>query len=251
MPAALEDNSLLTIGRFLREASRLFAETATNDILRLDAGLRTLSLAASLVAYEREEETWENARDLESRLEALVGEVERSRREGVWQKTHVNLHSVFGIKWLESAHSDFLAWMLDPKESHCVSDQFISAFVSKFFGGRQLPYLSANVTRERQEGGERPDIVVEGADWYLVIENKVRQSESENQTPRYADRWRGKARTVLMAFVTRYGDEPQSDEFVPVSYREIRELLENIDFKGDAGTLVGHFAEHIFLDLER
>jgi hypothetical protein len=186
----------------------------------------------------------------------LISTVKQIQERGLWRKTYFNLFETLGYQRLEDTHSNILAWLLNPEESHGLGDAFLRAFVDKVFNITNLPIIfPVKVFREKQEGNNRPDVIVEGNNWWLVIENKIDSDEQEDQIKRYANRWkrRGKLReNVLLAFLSPSGWKPESNDFIPVSYRTIRELLENksMSFKGDSNFLCRHFIDHIILDLE-
>jgi hypothetical protein len=182
----------------------------------------------------------------------LISTVELMQKRGLWRKTYFNLFEVFGYQRLEDAHSNILAWLLNPKEAHSLGVAFLRGFVDKVFNIKDLPAnFSVKVFREKQEGKNRPDIVVEDNNWWLVIENKIDSNEQEDQTKRYADKWKRKGKigeNVLLAYVHPTGQQPESHDFIPVSYRTIREFLETMNFQGDSNVLIRHFTNHIFLD---
>ena len=214
-----------------------------SGLLRLRDGLATI--------YEREED--QRVRDFKMAFDSLISAVKDSRERGVWRKTYFNLFATLGYQRLEETHSNILAWLLNPEEAHGLGDVFLRTFVKRVFD-KELPVcFPVKVIRERQEGEDRPDIVVEGNNWWLVIENKIDSTEQEKQTKRYAKRWRIKGKigeNVFFAFLTPSGRSPESGDFKAVSYRLIRELLESMHFQGDSNFLIRHFINHIFFDLE-
>jgi hypothetical protein len=209
-------------------------------------------LAAKAANNKREE----SKRNEEFRVAftGLISTVKQAQKNGVWRKTYFNLFETFGYHRLEEAHSNILAWLLNPEESHGIGDIFLRDFIKTVFNPKELPvYHPVNIMREKQEGSDRPDIIVQGKNWWLVIENKIDSREQEDQTKRYADKYkcRGKLReNIFLAFLSPSGWQPESCDFTPVSYRTIRQLLENMQFQGDSNILIRHFVDHIFLDLE-
>lgn len=191
--------------------------------------------------------------EFKEEFNTLISKVKETKKKGQWQKNYFNLFTTLGYQRLEEVHSNILAWLLNQEEAHSLGDAFLRAFVKRVFN-KDLPlYLDFKVNRESQEGEDRPDIVVEGNNWWLIIENKIYSTEQENQTLRYAERWGVKGNigdNVLLAFISPSGWSPKSPDFKPVSYRTIRELLENMHFQEDSNFLICHFIDHIFLDLE-
>ncbi|MDD5616467.1 MAG: PD-(D/E)XK nuclease family protein [Candidatus Methanoperedens sp.] len=182
----------------------------------------------------------------------LISTVKQAQEKGLWQKTYFNLFNTFGYLRLEAVHSNVLAYLLNPEETHGLGDNFLRSFVYRVFNIKNLPInSSAKVFREKYEGGYPMDIVVKGNNWWLVIENKIDSDEQEDQTKRYSEIWKRRVKrgeNVLLAFLSPPGWQPESSDFIPVSYKTIRELLECLQFQGDSEVLVRHFTDHIFLD---
>lgn len=210
-------------------------------LLRLRNGFDTI--------YEQEKpQRVEEFRIVFSRL---ISTVKQMQENGLWRKTYFNLFTILGYQRLEDAHSNILAWLLNPEESHGLGDAFLRDFVRRVFDKELLKYFPVKVKRESQDGDDRLDIVVEGNNWWLIIENKIDSTEQENQTKRYADHWRNRGiigENVFLAFLSPSGWLPESRDFKPVSYRTIQKLLENQKFQGDSDFLIRHFKDHIFLD---
>lgn len=200
--------------------------------------------------HEREEE--QKVEEFKSAFFLLISKVKQVQENGLWQKVYFNIFETLGYQRLEVVHSNILAWLLSPEESHGLGDKFLRAFVYEVFNKKDLPNnLPVKVFREKSEGRDRPDIIIEGHKWWLVIENKIDSGEQEDQTKRYAAKYkcRGKLReNVFLAFLSPSGWLPKSRDFTPVSYRTIRELLESMNFQGDSDLLIRHFKDHIFLD---
>jgi hypothetical protein len=108
--------------------------------------------------------------------------------------------------------------------------------------------------KNRQTAGDRPDIVVRGHNWILVLENKIDAAEGEKQTLRYSERWKRMAanqrRRPFFAFVSPHGSQADSSDFAPVSYETIREILMNLPLPDRSNVLVKHLVDHILDDLE-
>jgi hypothetical protein len=183
----------------------------------------------------------------------LISAVKQAQEKGLWRKTYFNLFNTFGYLRLEAVHSNVLAYLLNPEETHGLGDNFLRSFVYRVFNNiKELPInYSAKVFREKHEGGYPMDIVVKGNNWWLVIENKIDSDEQEDQTKRYSEIWKRRVKrgeNVLLAFLSPSGWQPESLDFIPVSYKTIRELLECLQFQGDSEVLVRHFTDHIFLE---
>src|ERR1039457_4692677 len=85
------------------------------------------------------------------------------------------LFSLGGKGYYENPASDLLAFFLKPDAEHGFKDLFLKAFLECMKGGyADLGTAGATVRREDvTEEGNRPDLVVQGQDWVLLIENKI------------------------------------------------------------------------------
>ena len=108
-----------------------------------------------------------------------------------WQ-SEVDIFDELGMHGSEEFHSDFLAWLLNPKASTDLGDRFLRSFLARSRTPRVLraaERLSTTVERERPvEGGRgRLDIFMcnEDATFVCVVENKVWLGESGNQLAFY------------------------------------------------------------------
>ena len=189
-------------------------------------------------------------------LNRLSGAIRDAKYDGTWRRSHFNIFAVLGRQRLEETHSNVLAWLLDPCEAHGLGPAFLEALLSKVSNPTVPPNSSGVIVeREKQEGGGRPDIVVHGEGWYLVIENKIDTRERNGQTHRYAQRCGAKpGLSKFFYYLTPRGDEPDSSEFTSVTYRTIRQVLEKVIEErkptADAEVLIRHLCTHILTDLE-
>ncbi|MDK1492465.1 PD-(D/E)XK nuclease family protein [Sinorhizobium sp. 7-81] len=99
---------------------------------------------------------------------------------------------------MEIRHSSILAWLLDPRETHGLSDRFLRGFLCEAMRGQsalgsptaleiaQADLRDAEVRREWQQ----IDIFVllPRLNWAFVIENKFHSSQHEGQLAKYAER---------------------------------------------------------------
>jgi hypothetical protein len=151
----------------------------------------------------------------------------------------LNLFSALGICDDEFSHSRFLAFLLDPAESHDQRALFLHSFLARF-----APRLLASpgdlhaafVRREFAAGSDRPDIVVflPGVG-VLCIENKTWSKEGPRQIARYQDWLASQGRgTKQLVFLTPAGREPRTAKrcaipVTPVSYGAIAEWLRSLE----------------------
>lgn len=153
-----------------------------------------------------------------------------------------NIFTALRIVDTELKHSTFLAWLMDPNESHGLGDYFLSLFLRKaafrtsasgidspsVFDIDSWHFDSAEVLREYQ----RIDIFIRSEEhkFICVIENKIQSGEHDNQLKRYR-------RTVqneypcyrkLFIYLTISGDIPSDDSYIPLSYEDIIPLIERL-----------------------
>src|ERR1700722_13899705 len=99
---------------------------------------------------------------------------------------------------LEEYHSNFIAYLLDPKGTHDCDSFFLNRFIKKIRESKTIvndikdeELLTAEVGREIViDPAGRIDILLQSKSknsWVIFIENKVRSEESENQVKSYHD----------------------------------------------------------------
>ena len=143
-----------------------------------------------------------------------------------------NFFEAVGVTRQELRHSDFLAFLLDPRQPHGLGDSFLSIFLRKVVQSSDLtgmPFSAIDVTlwdladtKVRREW-RRIDLLIlnESLQLAIIIENKIGSSEHSDQLRRYLDvvskifhGWR-----VAGVYLTPDGDAPSEDAFVPCSYK--------------------------------
>lgn len=193
-----------------------------------------------------------NAEEFREQLERLKLRIDVARKSGAWNSSDHNIFRILGCARNEEVHSNVLAWLLDPEESHGIGSRFLTIFMVRVFQKTDV-CIPIEVLKNRQFGSDRPDIVIRGHNWILVLENKIDAAEGEMQTSRYSERWRTLAamqkREPFFAFVSPNGFPAKAVEFVPVSYGMIREMVEELQ-TGDSNLLLTQLIEHIRDDLE-
>jgi hypothetical protein len=195
-------------------------------------------------------------RDLQ-RLEALLAEF--------------NIFEAIGAVRQEFRHSDFLAFLLDPRANHRLGDAFLKRLLKHVLVTVREPAVraveidatdldDASVRREWQH----IDILVHHPESRLIclIENKIGSTEHSNQLRRYRNtvqRYFADHRAVLV-YLTPEGDEPSDDAYVPISYRDVTEVVDAVrtsrasTLGPDVRTLMEHYTtmlrRHIVADSE-
>ena len=157
-----------------------------------------------------------------------------------WRE-EVDIFDVLRLDGSEEFHSNFLAWLLDPKGSHGLGDNFLRGFLLASGAScaiRAVDRPSTEVQREKSlelEGGYgRLDIWMlnENADFICAIENKVWSPESGDQLAWYrkvlARDHHGQR--VHLVFLTPLGARPddpaEREHWTTMSYTDILRLVE-------------------------
>jgi len=162
--------------------------------------------------------------DLE-RLEALLAEF--------------NIFEALNIARQELRHSDFLAFLMDPRQNHGLGDAFLKRLLKRVLAGAEDPPLSAieiDVADLRgalvRREWHQIDILIHDPEDHLVcaVENKIGSGEHSDQLRRYRQIVSQQFPTdrAILVFLTPEGDPPSDETFIPVSYTEIADLVDAV-----------------------
>jgi len=169
-----------------------------------------------------------------------------------------NLFEALNITRQEIRHSRFLAYLLDPNETHGLGDQFLRAILRTTLGDdSECPVSRLDVElKDLSDAGvycERDhfDITVQIPELELlfVIENKVGAAESEAQLETYRKRAQeryGEYR-FLGCFLTPDGYEGTDENWFTLSYGAVCEVLTRIlgqeTLADDVTIAINHYIE--------
>jgi PD-(D/E)XK nuclease superfamily len=103
-----------------------------------------------------------------------------------------NIFKILGLEHAEIRHSNFLAWLLEPKGSHELGTQFLKLFLKDVFAFDvygwsnefKVDGMNLNTAEIRREW-EHIDILIETDEFVVAIENKILSGEHSNQLSRY------------------------------------------------------------------
>ena len=175
-----------------------------------------------------------------------------------------NIFEALGIVRQEIRHSNFLAWLMNPAQTHGLGDSFLKGFLFKtsvearMLGIETISPVDADVwdlteTEIRREW-RNIDITLldQSLKFVCVIENKVFSGEHSDQLRRY--------REVLEAEFPDYtrhyvllnvsGEEPSdSDFYVGVTYDEVCDVIERL-LKMKASTIGDDVATVLLIAFE-
>jgi hypothetical protein len=190
--------------------------------------------------------------ELENRLTEFRDELfilwnegfQQIRDERLQSQRNPTLMEIFGVEEEEFSHSHFISWLLDPKASHGIGEVFLRKFIEKAAKEKKMSTDGIhfkNVHIEREKGGEEgiPDIVLGNESFDCLIENKIKSGEGRSvdengkvvyQTERYYKEYKNKFRTnkKFFVFLTKEGTHSKCQEFVHLSYCDIRDILNSL-----------------------
>lgn len=135
-----------------------------------------------------------------------------------------NIFRILKISKAEIRHSNFLAWLLNPNESHNLRDTFLKHFlldISVDFD--TLNFQDFEIRRE----WKNIDLIIITSGFVVCIENKVDSQEHSNQLLRYKEIIKESfpKHQQYFVYLTTDGDEPSEVEYQKYSYSQIAETL--------------------------
>ena len=177
-----------------------------------------------------------------------------------------NFFSILNITDREIRHSNFLAWLLSPKESHNLSTIFLKWFLKEIFSDERIIWANefsiesmdlhnVEVFREWQN----IDILIKHPKFVIAIENKINSKEHSSQLERYFRKVNDSYPDIEKAFIflTIDGIEPESDQdtlnYISIDYGLVRTITEIIlsVYKDSLSNRVKYYIEDYLLVLNR
>ncbi len=148
-----------------------------------------------------------------------------------------NIFKVLGVSDYEIRHSHFLAWLLDPNESHGVGDYFLNRFLQDVFLDERaegmslvsIPSIDNKKVEVRREW-KNIDILVITEGFVVCIENKIWSGEHGGQLKKYKkiieDEFKKKP---VYVFLSPHGAEASlKDYYINYSYESIIDILDSM-----------------------
>ena len=179
------------------------------------------------------------------RLEALIG--------------RFNVFDALDVARSEIRHSNSLAFLLDPAESHGQSQLFLKALLMDLlqsapsnlrpFSPIELDGVDLRGIEIRREW-QNIDVLItcQQPSFVIAIENKVDSGEHSNQLSRYQKAVAASfpGTPALFVFLTLSGSEPSSPAWVTYSYNDIYRVFHRVreTHKGSIGNDVSVFLDH-------
>lgn len=150
-----------------------------------------------------------------------------------------NVFEALGVARRELHHSSFLAFLLDPRESHGLGDLFLRRFLQEVSRVAPEPTISVidldcfdlSRTEVRREY-ENIDIFLRDPTHKIsvVIENKVGTKQHDGQLKTYADlvTRRFPGHRFVGIYLTPEGDDAQDSQYIATSYGIVRTLVKEL-----------------------
>jgi len=171
-----------------------------------------------------------------------------------------NLFEALKLVWVDVRHSDFLAYLLDPKQNHGIGDVFLKALLQSVLQGeanQTVTPIDIDVwnldTAEVYREWQNIDIFVrdESHRLAIIIENKVQSTEHSDQLARYHEcvsreccGWK-----IVPIYLTVESEKLSDERFIPFGYDQVCALVERlVDLNGkmldrDVRLVMEHYAE--------
>ena len=152
-----------------------------------------------------------------------------------------NVFDALGIARAEIRHSNFLAWLLDPAESHGTGDLFLSALLmdllksspleSRPLSPVDLDGVALQGVQMRREWNHIDLLITcDRPRFVIAIENKIDASEGDGQLEKYkkvvAAEFPGA--TPLCVFLTPDGVEASDGDWVCYSYADLHRVFSRV-----------------------
>lgn len=152
-----------------------------------------------------------------------------------------NIFSILSIEHMEIRHSNFLGWLLNPRESHGLNDLFLKRFLREVFSDEKvadfnalhaesLDFLQVEVLREWRN----IDLLLKFPTLVICIENKVKSKDHSGQLKNYKqvihEEFSGSNYKHVFIYLTPYGESSsqEQDVYAFISYQIIIEILDRI-----------------------
>ncbi len=133
----------------------------------------------------------------------------KSVKEALEKENSFNLFKVCNIEYKELIHSAIIAELLNPKGSHGKGAELLKGFFKHTGIGNEVKFENINNVKVHTEYSikkGRIDILIEGCDRPIIIENKIWAEDQEHQLLRYYEEF--KSHKPILLYLTMYGDSP-------------------------------------------
>jgi hypothetical protein len=200
--------------------------------------------------------------NIEKKLLNLITDLDRFSKEKYFP-SGLNIFEAAGLYRQEIRHSNVLAFLLRPRESHGLGDAFLKRIIQKVLDNSsgEFPinaltvalsdFSDALIHREWRN----IDLLIESGSnkLTLAIENKIDSSESASQLSKYENTicFEFPSHARLYCYLTEEGEPASSDVWSPMSYSNVIDALQEArdhhssNLTGDARIVVEHYIDVI------
>jgi hypothetical protein len=198
--------------------------------------------------------------DIKNRLQDLVvHNPELERLESLLDR--FNIFEALGAVHQEVRHSDFLAFLLNPRQNHGLGDLFVKRLLQEAIAQADfsqpvtpidLDIWDLDDIEVRREWQSIDILILDGLHQLVVIiENKIYSGEHNDQLKRYNQvvKQHYPSYRVLGLFLTPEGEEASDPNYITISYALICRLVEDIiqtretTLGRDVLALMNHYVE--------
>lgn len=186
--------------------------------------------------------------EIESQLKELILDENFTDLQTLTSE-EVNLMEILGVAHRELQHSNFLAWLFNPNESHTLGDFAIKEFIKLYFRENQFQDLGLHTRLsvfdfvdldfsdlEIRREYKNIDLILlsEKNGFCIVVENKIYSTEGRNQLRKYRT-WveseypNFKYRIYIYLSLFEQGiSEEEQEYFLQLDYSHIVKVIEQI-----------------------
>ena len=170
--------------------------------------------------------------NIDTAIKELLDDKNFQNIEKLFESKELNIFKILKLEGNEIRHSNFLGWLLNPRENHGIGDTLIKGLLREA-GLEKVDSLDcSDVIIEREKFYIDLLAFSPKEKWFIIIENKTWTKDHDNQLNRYSD----DASHYLPGYkpfyiyLTPTGEEPiedTRDEWKCVGYKTIKETLKN------------------------
>ncbi len=198
--------------------------------------------------------------DMKALESFLVGNRDLERLEALLDR--FNILEALGVVRQELRHSDFLRFLLDPRNPHGLGDSFVKRLLQRaLMVAGDVPVPVTPIELELWDLGrvevrrewQHIDILLLDEDHKLavIVENKIWSGEHSDQLQRYYriveehhPGWR-----IVAVYLTPNGDAPSHESYLPMDYGLVCEVMDGLAedrasvVNPDVKTLMTHYTD--------
>ena len=154
-----------------------------------------------------------------------------------------NMFQVLKFEYGEIRHSNVLAWLLDPSESHGLNETFLKKWLMRVVhetsANAPLPVRAVDIDAWQLSGvqvhreWQNIDLILvltfsKQEEWVICLENKVNSTQSKGQLRKYRSRVEmefSNAMHRIYLFLTKNGETPDDEAYIEATYDQLHKVL--------------------------